>query len=55
MYKVENELAVKQKISVAKILNDKLLISSGLSKTDNIIKEGFTRLKGDSILVKSNH
>jgi len=55
VYKVENELAVKQKISVAKILNDKLLISSGLSKTDNIIKEGFTRLKGDSILVKSNH
>jgi RND family efflux transporter MFP subunit len=55
VYKVENEMAVKQKVHVAKILNDKLLISKGLSTTDNIIKEGFSKLKGDSIPVKSNY
>ena len=52
VYKVENELAVKQEVHVAKILNEKLLIASGLSENDKIIVEGFAKLKGDSISVK---
>lgn len=52
VYKVENELAIKQDVHVAKILNEKLLISSGLSENDNIIVEGLDKLKGDSISVK---
>lgn len=55
VYKVENELATKQKVHVAKILNHKILISSGLSENDKIIIEGFGQLKGDSISVKSIH
>ena len=55
VYKVENELATKQKVHVAKILNNKILVSSGLSENDKIIIEGFRQLKGDSISVKSIH
>ncbi|MBI9070125.1 MAG: efflux RND transporter periplasmic adaptor subunit [Melioribacteraceae bacterium] len=55
VYKVENELAIKQDVHVAKILNKKLLISSGLSENDKIIVEGLGELKGDSISVKSIH
>lgn len=53
VYKIENELAIKQQVHVLKILNEKLLISSGLSENDKIIVEGFAKLKGDSIYVKS--
>lgn len=51
VYKVENDLAVKQEVYVSKILNDKLLIASGLSDNEQIIVEGFAKLKGDSISV----
>ena len=43
-YKVENDLAIKQHVHVAKILNEKLLIASGLSENDKIIVEGFAKL-----------
>ncbi|MFT6003088.1 MAG: RND family efflux transporter MFP subunit [Bacteroidia bacterium] len=52
VYKVENETAVKQEVKIAKILNDKLLISSGLSENDQTIIEGLEKLKGDSISIK---
>lgn len=55
VYKVENELAVKQEVKVVKMLNKSLLISNGLSENDKIIIEGFTKLKGNNISVKSNH
>jgi len=55
VYKVENELAIKQHVQVAKILNKKLLILDGLSENDKIIVEGLNKLTGDSISVKSNH
>ncbi|MFT4662178.1 MAG: multidrug efflux system membrane fusion protein [Patiriisocius sp.] len=55
VYKVENELAIKQHVHVAKIINEKLLISSGLSENDKIIVEGLDKLTGDSVSVKSNH
>ena len=55
VYKIENELAIKQTVHVFKILNEKLLISSGLSENDKIIVEGFAKLKGDSISVKPIH
>lgn len=53
VYKVKNGLAIKQQVQVAKILNEKLLISSGLSDNDKIIVEGFAKLKGDNISVKN--
>lgn len=53
VYRIENELAIKQQVRIAKITNDKLLISSGLSVNDKIIVEGFAKLKGDSISVKT--
>jgi hypothetical protein len=52
VYKVENETAVKQEVKIAKILNDKLLISCGLSENDQTIIEGLEKLKGDSISIK---
>lgn len=52
VYKVENDMAIKQEVKIAKILNDKLLISSGLSENDQIIIEGLEKLKGDSISIK---
>lgn len=55
VYKVENDLAVKQEVHVAKILNEKLLLSGGLFEKDRIIVQGFEQLKGDSISVKSIH
>ena len=55
VYKVEHELAIKQDVHVVKILNEKLLIASGLSENDKIIVEGFEKLKGDSISVKTIH
>ncbi len=55
IYKIENELAIKQHVHIVKITNNKLLISSGLSANDKIIVEGFAKLKGDSISVKSIH
>lgn len=55
VYKVENELAIKQEVHVVKILNEKLLVSSGLSENDKIIVEGLDKLSGDSISVKSIH
>ncbi len=55
VYKIENELAIKQNVHIVKITNNKLLISSGLSENDKIIVEGFAKLKGDSISVKSIH
>lgn len=55
VYKVENELAIKQNIHIVKIKNNKLLISSGLFENDKIIVEGFGKLQGDSISVKSIH
>jgi multidrug efflux system membrane fusion protein len=53
VYTVENDLAVKQEVHVAKILNKKLLLSNGLSAGSQIIIEGFEQLKGDSISVKA--
>lgn len=53
VYKIENNLAIKQHVHIAKITNDKLLISNGLSENDRIIVEGFSKLKGDSISVKT--
>ena len=55
VYKVENELAIKQNVHVSKITNEKLLISNGLSENDKIIVEGLDKLTGDSISVKSIH
>jgi membrane fusion protein, multidrug efflux system len=55
VYKIENEMAIKQQVHIVKITNDKLLISSGISENDKIMVEGFARLKGDSISVKSIH
>jgi len=55
VYKVTNELAIQQDVYVAKILNDKLLVSDGLSENDKVIVEGLGKLKGDSISVKSIH
>lgn len=52
VYKIENNLAIKQNVHIAKITNDKLLISNGLSENDQFIVEGFLKLKGDSISVK---
>ena len=54
VYMVKNDIAIKQVVRFEKILNDKLLISSGLNKGDNIIVEGLGKLKGDSVAVKSN-
>lgn len=54
VYMVKNEIAIKQVVRFEKILNDKLLISSGLTKGDNIVVEGLGKLKGDSVAVKSN-
>jgi multidrug efflux system membrane fusion protein len=55
VYKFNSELAIKQEVNISKILNNKLLISSGLSDNDKVIIEGFGQLKGDSISVKSTH
>ncbi|MBN2893737.1 MAG: efflux RND transporter periplasmic adaptor subunit [Bacteroidales bacterium] len=55
VYKIENDLAIKQNVHIIKITNDKLLISSGLSENDKIVVEGFAKLKGDSISVKTIH
>ena len=52
VYLVHNSTAVQQPIKINKILNDKLLVSSGLSANDNITIEGFSRLKGDSIAIQ---
>ena len=54
VYKVENELAVKQEVHIEKILNNKLLVSDGLSENDKVIVEGQDKLTGDSISVKLN-
>jgi len=53
VYKFENELAMKQEIHVAKITNEKLLVSRGLSENDKVIVEGLDKISGDSTPVES--
>ena len=55
VYKVVNGQAIKQEVQIAKILNHKLLISSGLSNEDQVITEGLGRIKGDSIAIHTIH
>ena len=55
VYKVKNELATEQEVHISRILNEKLLVSAGLSADDELIVEGFARLTGDSIPVRSSH
>lgn len=55
VYKVENNLAIKQQVQIAKITNDKLLISKGLSEKDRVVIEGFNQLKGNRISVKTSY
>lgn len=52
VYLVQNSTAIERPVKIKKILNDKLLVSSGLSANDQIITEGFSRLKGDSIAIQ---
>jgi hypothetical protein len=52
VYLVRDSTAFEQQIKINKILNNKLLVSQGVSANDNIVIEGFSRLKGDSIPIQ---
>ena len=55
VYKVEKGVALQQEVQIVHILNNKLLLSSGISENDNIIIKGFSKLKVDKVSVKIVH